>query len=96
VISSLDESIAMLHKYEEEQAPVWFSVSAAGVFFSTKGFVSSVSESKLTLDPAGGWKGILILWDVFDVAKVEYLEPREVPREDLGAFMEDWGGPLEA
>lgn len=95
MISSLDESLAMLHKYEEERRPIWFSISVAGVFFVSNGLVSEVSETSLKLAPHVGGE-VLILWDIFDVATVEYFEPRDVPREYLSAFMVERDGPLAA
>ena len=85
----------MLSKYEEEQSPVWFSVAAAGVFISGNGFVSKVTDRSVRLDFTEGKNGLLILWEMFDVATVEYFEPRDVPREWLSAFMvEDKAEPL--
>ncbi len=80
MISSLEEAIAVLSRYRDEECTVWFSIAACGLFSKGEGIVESVSEVGLDLATPRG--AVLVLWGIFEPAEIEYFEPSEIPPED--------------
>lgn len=79
MISSPEDAIRLLSKWQQEDAHLFLMSAVAGLVLLTPGRVSEVNRGRLTIKAGDGEIRVLLGEPTF-----EYQEPREAPLTSLG------------